>query len=545
MKIAKFIFLYIFNFLFFSISVVFSFTPVDSLRQLMETADDKTKMELYDKIFRYYYNVSPAQSLPYAEEELEFAQSVNNEEGIVMATINIGAFYWSQYNFETVLDYNLQALNLAEKIGYIKGILLATNNIGAVYNELSKNEKALEYYTKNYNYIINNKLDTISSYSYYFAICLNNLGQIYSEMGDFQKSLEYLNQSLDINRKSNNNFLIIHTLVNIGVNYIEIEDFSLAEEHLLEAMQMCKTHKMTNELIGTYLNLGMLYTKTENFKAAQSYLEEGISASKEILSGKLLSYGYLYYSEYYEKINVLDSALSYYKKYKTIEDSLFNENMNQKVAELQVRFETEKQITEIEIQKKTILRKNITISILVLTSFIICLLLVVLWKQFRDKKIAYDKIVQQNLEQLRLEKEQPATEELLNEKELTETTESDKAMEMKYLQFLEQFKTQQLFLKPQLTIETLAKQYDTNRTYLSQLIHKYSNLNFNQFLNKYRIEYARNMLSSPQYNHLSIEGIAQSSGFNSKTTFNNAFKYFIGITPSYFRDSIKEKQNIA
>jgi len=55
------------------------------------------------------------------------------------------------------------------------------------------------------------------------------------------------------------------------------------------------------------------------------------------------------------------------------------------------------------------------------------------------------------------------------------------------------------------------------------------------------------MMSSSDFEHLSIEGIAQSVGFNSKSTFNKAFKMLTGITPSFFRDSVKNpdfKNNI-
>ena len=46
------------------------------------------------------------------------------------------------------------------------------------------------------------------------------------------------------------------------------------------------------------------------------------------------------------------------------------------------------------------------------------------------------------------------------------------------------------------------------------------------------------LLSDPQkYSILSIDGIANESGFKSVPTFNSAFKKFTGITPSKFRAS--------
>jgi AraC-like DNA-binding protein len=43
-------------------------------------------------------------------------------------------------------------------------------------------------------------------------------------------------------------------------------------------------------------------------------------------------------------------------------------------------------------------------------------------------------------------------------------------------------------------------------------------------------------MCSEKHQHLSILGIAFEAGFNSKTTFNNAFKKIMGISPGEFRD---------
>ncbi|MGY8932572.1 MAG: helix-turn-helix domain-containing protein [Flavobacteriales bacterium] len=59
-----------------------------------------------------------------------------------------------------------------------------------------------------------------------------------------------------------------------------------------------------------------------------------------------------------------------------------------------------------------------------------------------------------------------------------------------------------------------------------------------QFINKYRIKDARQMLSNPGNNNLTIEFIAFSVGFESKSSFNNAFKNYTGITPSFYIKSL-------
>lgn len=70
---------------------------------------------------------------------------------------------------------------------------------------------------------------------------------------------------------------------------------------------------------------------------------------------------------------------------------------------------------------------------------------------------------------------------------------------------------------------------------LSYVINTGFNENFFQFINKYRIEKAKQLLSDSKNNNLSILGIAFESGFNSKTSFNITFKKFTDLTPSEFK----------
>jgi AraC-like DNA-binding protein len=69
------------------------------------------------------------------------------------------------------------------------------------------------------------------------------------------------------------------------------------------------------------------------------------------------------------------------------------------------------------------------------------------------------------------------------------------------------------------------------------------NRNFNGFINELRIKEARRLLADSKYDHLSIEGIGAMAGFSTKVTFHSIFKRQIGITPSYFRNSIQRNKN--
>lgn len=94
------------------------------------------------------------------------------------------------------------------------------------------------------------------------------------------------------------------------------------------------------------------------------------------------------------------------------------------------------------------------------------------------------------------------------------------------------------FLDPNLTVRKLAKTIDSNEKYMSYLINKKYNKNFSNFINEYRIEFAKKILLEKEYKQYTIEAIGGLSGFNSKSGFNTIFKKSTGVTPSQYK---KEK----
>ncbi|MBD0254083.1 MAG: helix-turn-helix transcriptional regulator [Cytophagales bacterium] len=91
------------------------------------------------------------------------------------------------------------------------------------------------------------------------------------------------------------------------------------------------------------------------------------------------------------------------------------------------------------------------------------------------------------------------------------------------------------YLDSELTLAQLAEKLRTSTHHLSQLVNEGLGVNFADFVNQYRIEAVKGKLRDPAYGHLKIEEIAYQTGFNSKSTFQAAFKKFAGVTPSEYR----------
>ncbi|RUT78991.1 helix-turn-helix domain-containing protein [Ancylomarina longa] len=112
---------------------------------------------------------------------------------------------------------------------------------------------------------------------------------------------------------------------------------------------------------------------------------------------------------------------------------------------------------------------------------------------------------------------------------------SDKdLMELK-LKLSQIMEDKHLYLDCELNLKKLAELIDVTPHKLSYIINAGFNENFFLFINKYRVDKAKELLLENETNHLSNLGIAYESGFNSKTSFYTTFKKITNQTPSEFK----------
>jgi AraC-like DNA-binding protein len=111
-----------------------------------------------------------------------------------------------------------------------------------------------------------------------------------------------------------------------------------------------------------------------------------------------------------------------------------------------------------------------------------------------------------------------------------------------YLRIMAYFEDRQPYLRPEFTLANMASDLNINTAYLSKVISIKGNMNFNQFVNFYRINKVKEMIrNNPQY---TLQYIYLSSGFNSQSSFNKAFKLQEGITPSEYASRINHPEGV-
>lgn len=86
-----------------------------------------------------------------------------------------------------------------------------------------------------------------------------------------------------------------------------------------------------------------------------------------------------------------------------------------------------------------------------------------------------------------------------------------------------------LFLNPDLTIEDVASELNTNRVYISRIVNQMMHITFRDYVNQLRIRYSKQyMTKHPEYTQ---ETVAVASGYQDAASFNRKFRQITGVTP--------------
>ncbi|MDT7832374.1 helix-turn-helix domain-containing protein [Flavobacteriaceae bacterium S356] len=96
--------------------------------------------------------------------------------------------------------------------------------------------------------------------------------------------------------------------------------------------------------------------------------------------------------------------------------------------------------------------------------------------------------------------------------------------------------SEQRFLDAQLTMNILAQELYMSPSHVSKIINNYSDYNFSDYINSYRVEQAKKLLADNDFDSYTMVAIGLECGFNSKSTFYTAFKKLTNLTPTQYRE---------
>lgn len=304
-----------------------------------------------------------------------------------------------------------------------------------------------------------------------------------------------------------------------------------------------------------FCNLASAFAEKGDYKEAvrRMSVPEDIAMTSDMKDMKVEVYDIM--GDYYGKLGDRDKALQYKVRKYELKDSILNFEQAAKVSESKFV----NRISKLEaLQEKAALEKKIQTAVVTACICIVVIVLVCCYIIYnRNKRLRQrnQSLYEQNLKILAQEEERHRhTPDINGQTAGAAVTAEDNRqggfkpsdLDMAYInkvgrQIIEVMENTDAPYKADFSVQTLSDMINVKYKTVSEVIHEKFDCNFNTFINKYRVREACKRINNPDYALYTIEGIMQSVGFKSRSSFISSFKRETGLKPSEYQKIAKEK----
>ena len=282
----------------------------------------KQALELFkeqkDSLFigRVYNNIAVSnwglgnniEALQNYQLSLKIRRKLNDKKGVSTVLNNIGKIYSEIGLFDDAFKMHKEALQIAQEINETHSIAYSYSTVGDCYEHFDMLDTALAYYIRGYNLLLAD--DTENRLNSYFSL---SIAGVYFQLDELDSALHYNLKALDYAHRINNKNRICHAEYELGKTYLTLNNISLSQKYFDRSL------KSANEM--GYVAL----VKDNLFALAQV---EEIKGNKE-------------------------KAFELFKEATMLNESLYNDEVVSKIADIQIKY-----LTEHQEQENILLRKN-------------------------------------------------------------------------------------------------------------------------------------------------------------------------------------------
>lgn len=361
---------------------------LDSLHSIFPTANDTSKVLILCQFSRFYTPNNPDTGEVLSIKALELAKKINYQYGIALSYGSLGSAYTTKSKYDEAIKTLLSALNSYEKLKHRRGIANTCNTIANAYLGMEKNDKAYEYYLKCFNVSnenpVNEHMITVASFG---------LGSVLITQHKSKEAIDYFEKAVNGFTKEGNQAYAAMAKTMIGEAYLHDSDFVLAEKYLLQAMPILEEEKDEYAIAINCTNLGSLELHKKNYAKAFAYFDRALKLNLKREAWDNIQNNALKLSQLMETQNKSGEALKYYKMYVQYKDSVINIERNKALANAESKYNAEKKeqqliLKNLELEKSQseVKQRNRLIYIFVAALLIFVVLLLVVYRQYRQKR---------------------------------------------------------------------------------------------------------------------------------------------------------------
>lgn len=443
-----------------------------------------------------------------------------------------GYYYLTKCNYNKALEDYLMALKLSKEKNNEAFTNIAKHNIGVIKGEIGKTGEALELFKASLAYKRSKGYQDTHDY----VVILLYMAEYSIKQEQLDSAKVYLDEGLTRADKIYTQ-LYGQLLLQKGIWYFKKGNKQLAKKTLTQCLNSIDSnypqHKRT-QVLGFYY-LALVEDSLKNIDAAlATFLKmDSVIHAKNYQTYEVRD-GYTYLIDYYKESGDLKEELKYVNKLLKF-DSINNANGILVNEKLHAGFDTLYLLENKDNLISALKERTINYGLLsLLLGLGLALLLVVFYffkrKDKKEKKkliaILENSNTTAGYTNLHLDKTKIGKEDIGISKEIIE--------ELIYQ--ISSFEAHKGFLNKKVSLKSLAREFNTNTSYLSTIINKIKGKNFSTYIKDLRISHAVQELQNNKKlrTQYTVEALSSEFGFSNTESFSTAFKHKTGVRPSYF-----------
>ncbi|MBP7808271.1 MAG: hypothetical protein KA163_03165 [Bacteroidia bacterium] len=329
-----------------------------------------------DLSLSYYFKGSFDSCILLAEKAygIRLAKKQWRDAGASMSKVALG--YYEKGKYDISLEKNLKALELFEKAGSSVEAFKLQNNIGSIYERNNQLEEA----KKMYNSSAEGALSVKDYDGYVSAKC--NYAIILSKTNEVKQAIAIYDELLPLSKKYCREEFISQIYQSLGVCERRLGNTQKGLEYYLMAKDIYDRIGTVSGMSIINTNIGLVYIDLKKYKEAEEYLKLGLKQSQEIKSWLWQKKAYLglYTLEHHK--GDFKQANYYLEMHQVVNDSLYNQETQDKLGKLQTEYNLKEKENTILSQQNTIAQSELAISkrntflIIVISAFIVLLFII-------------------------------------------------------------------------------------------------------------------------------------------------------------------------
>lgn len=297
-----------------------------------------------------------------------------------------GRCYVRKNQYKEAIDMGFQTISTAEKCNDVLLQVKGKTLIGWSYLEMGQLKDALSWHLK----ALHTTTDTLLLEKY--AILFANLATNYNGLGKTDSAFYYINKGISYSRKHENLFALSNSMAIESEMYVKSGQAKLSEPLLKEVVAIRKIIGDPFYIASDLSQLGFYYAHYGQPEKGIAACEEGIAIAKKYNLDTKLFFLYGSLADNYKALGNMEKYAEVLQTIISLKDTVYQKNSAQSLAEMQAKYEAEKNENIIAQQNFALIKKNYwlygSVSLLILGIFILYLLFL----NYRKKQALKDEL---------------------------------------------------------------------------------------------------------------------------------------------------------